>query len=48
MLPTKSETRTIAHGGVDGDSSGIILVTIDGQAAAGRRAPHADVEPRKQ
>lgn len=53
MLPTKSATRMIAHGGVDegrshdGNFRSIILVTTDRQAAAGRRAPHTDVEPRK-
>ncbi|XDV45553.1 hypothetical protein PO909_013638 [Leuciscus waleckii] len=53
MLPTQSATRAISHGGVVGgrshdcDFMGIILVTIDGQAAAGR-APRTDVEQRRQ
>lgn len=53
MLLTQSAINTIVHSGVnggrshDGDLRGIILVTINEEAAAGRDS-HADVEPRKQ
>lgn len=53
MLLTQSATRTIAHSGLnggnshDGDLRGIILVTIDEQAVAGRNS-RADVKPRKR